>query len=180
MRPFFCTVLTLLLSFFLLVGCETTKSMKASITSKVDSMTSDVDQELYAQVPEDDRMAVQEAEFALVVSTEKAKLAEFKEKLAKKEKKYASYALDLAKKNKKSDAIKLDIAKLEAIDRSGLGEKQDNIKIIADLKAKTLDIESDKVKIEAKLSTTKIDIENLKSQIEVMEEVINSMKMEEQ
>ncbi|MBW1693456.1 MAG: hypothetical protein JRJ41_04715 [Deltaproteobacteria bacterium] len=180
MRPFFCTVLTLLLSFSLLVGCETTKSMKASITSKVDSMTSDVDQELYAQVPEDDRMLVQEAEFALVVSTEKAKLAKFKKKLANKEKKYASSALDLAKKNKKSAAIQLDIAKLEAIDRSGLGEKQDNIKTIANLKAETLDIESDKVKIEAKLSTTKIDIENLKNQIEVMEEVINSMKISEQ
>ena len=58
MRPFFCTVLTLLLSFSLLIGCATTKSMTASITSKVDSMTSDVDQELYAQVPEDDRMLV--------------------------------------------------------------------------------------------------------------------------
>jgi chromosome segregation ATPase len=154
--------------------------MKASITSKVDSMTSDVDQELYAQVPEDDRMLVREAEFALVVSTEKTKLAEYKKKLANKEKKYASYALDLAKKNKKAAAIELDIAKLEAIDRSGLGEKQDNIKTIADLKAKTLDIESDKVKIEAKLSTTKMDIENLKNQIKVMEEVINSMKMAEQ
>lgn len=177
MRPFFYMVLTLLLSFFLISGCETTKSMKTSITSKVDSMTSDVDQELYAQVPEDDRMAVQEAEFALLVLTEKTKLAELKDKLANKEKKYAGYVLDLAKKNKKAAATELDIAKLEAIDRSGLGEKQDNIKTIADLKAKTLDIESDKVKIEAKLSTTQMDIENLKNQIEVMEDAINNMKV---
>ncbi|UCD31576.1 MAG: hypothetical protein JSW04_08790 [Desulfobacterales bacterium] len=170
-------VLTLILSFSLISGCETTKSMKTSISSKVDAMTSDVDQELYAQVPEDDRMAVQEAEFALLVATEKTKLTELKDKLANKEKKYAGYVLDLAKKNKKAAAIELDIAKLEAIDRSGLGEKQDNIKTIADLKAKTLDIESDKVKIEAKLSTTQMDIENLKNQIEVMEDAVNNMKM---
>ena len=178
MRFYFQTILTLLLALSLFVGCETTKKMKGSITSKVDSMTSDVDKDLFAQVPENQREGVQKAEFDLLVSNEKVKLAELREELASKQKKYANYELDLAQKNKKGASIKLDIEKLEAIDRSGLGEKKDNIKTTADLKAKVNDIESDKIKIGAKLSTTQIDIDNLIKQIQEMEEIIKNMKME--
>ena len=177
MRFYFQIILTLLLALSLFVGCETTKNIQGRITSTVDSMTSDVDKDLFAQVPENQREGVQKAVFDFLVSSEKVKLAELKEELASKQKKYANYELDLAKKNKKEACVKLDIEKLEAIDRSGLGEKKDNIKTIADLKAKVLDIESDKVKIEAKLPTTQIDIDNLIKQIKEMEEIIKNMKM---
>ena len=177
MRFYFQAILTLLLALSLFVGCETTKNIKGSITSKVDSMTSDIDKDLFAQVPENQLEGVQKAEFDLLVSNEKVKLAELKEELASKQKKYANYELDLAKKNKKEVSVKLDIEKLEAIDRSGLGEKQDNIKAIADLKAKVPNIESDRIKIGAKLSTTQIDIDNLINQIKEMEEMIKNMKM---
>ena len=177
MRFYFQAILTLLLALSLFVGCETTKNIKGSITSKVDSMTSDIDKDLFAQVPENQLEGVQKAEFDLLVSNEKVKLAELKEELAGKQKKYANYELDLAKKNKKEVSVKLDIEKLEAIDRSGLGEKQDNIKAIADLKAKVPNIESDRIKIGAKMSTTQIDIDNLINQIKEMEEMIKNMKM---
>jgi multidrug resistance efflux pump len=178
MRPLtYAFLALLLLSFSLFVGCETTKNMKASISSKVDSMTSDVDQDLYAQVPEDDLVVVKEAEYALLLATEQMRLAELKDDLAHKQKKHAGYGLDLAQKNNKAAKIELDIAKLEAIDRAGLGEKQENIETIADLKAEALDIQSDKVKIEAKISSTQMDIENLKNQIKVLEDAISNMKM---
>ncbi len=177
MRFYFQTILTLLLALSLFVGCETTKNIQGSITSKVDSMTSDVDKDLFAQVPEDQLEDVQKAKFDLLVSKEKVKLAELKEELASKQEKYANYELDLAQKNKKEASVKLDIEKLEAIDRSGLGEKKDNIKTIADLKATVSDIESDKIKIGGKLSTTQIDIDNLIKQIKEMEEMIKNMKM---
>ncbi len=177
MRFYFQTTLTLLLALSLFVGCETTKNIQGSITSKVDSMTSDVDKDLFAQVPVDQLEDVQKAKFDLLVSKEKVKLAELKEELASKQEKYANYELDLAQKNKKEASVKLDIEKLEAIDRSGLGEKKDNIKTIADLKATVSDIESDKIKIGSKLSTTQIDIDNLIKQIKEMEEMIKNMKM---
>lgn len=177
MRLFFHTVLTILLALSLFVGCETTKNIKGSITSTVDSITSDVDQDLFAQVPEDQLEGVQKAEFDLLVLKEKVKFAELKNEFAKKQKKYASYEMDLVKKNKREASLKLDVEKIEAIDRSDLGKKQDNLKAIADLKAKILDIESDKAKIEGKLFTTQIDIENLRKQIEEMEEMIKNMKM---
>ncbi len=177
MRFYFQITLTLLLALLLFVGCETTKNIQGSITSTVDSMISDVDKDLFAQVPENQREGVQKAVFDLLVLNEKVKLAELKKELAGKQKKYANYELDLSKQNKKEASVKLDIEKLEAIDRSGLGEKKDNIKTIADLKAKVLDIESDKVKIEAKLPTTQIDIDNLIKQIKEMEEIIKNMKM---
>ena len=177
MRPFFYMLLAFLMSFFLFAGCQATKNMKASITSKVDAMTSNVDQDLYAQVPEDEQADVKKAEFALLVSTEKVKLGKLKDELASKQKKYADYELDITQKKYKAAKIELDIAKLEAIDRAGLGEKQENIKNLADLKAAILDIESDKVQLEAKISTTQMDIENLKNQIGVLEEAISNMKM---
>ena len=73
----------------------------------------------------------------LLVSKEKIKLAELKEELGDKQEKYANYELDLAQKNKKEASVRLDIEKMEAIDRSGLGEEQENIKTIADLVQKT-------------------------------------------
>ena len=177
MRFYFQITLTLLLALLLFVGCETTKNIQGSITSTVDSMISDVDKDLFAQVPENQREGVQKAAFDLLVLNEKVKIAELKEELAGKQKKYANNELDLSKQNKKEAIVKLDIEKLEAIDRSGLGEKKDNIKTIADLKAKVLDIDSDKLKVGAKLHTTQIDIDNLIKQIKEMEEIIKNMKM---
>jgi len=70
----------------------------------------------------------------------------------------------------------VDLAKLEAIDRSGLGKKEDNIETIADLQAKKLGIEANIVKIEAKLITTERRIKDLTKQIGKQAEKIESMK----
>ncbi len=60
----------------------------------------------------------------------------------------------------------MDIKKLEAIDRVGLGEKEDNLNTIADLESKILKIEADKVKIRAKIATNEVLIKDQKKQIE--------------
>jgi chromosome segregation ATPase len=97
-----------------------------------------------------------------------------KAELASLQKKYADYQEDMAGKDKDAAEVKLDLAKLEAVDKANLGEKEDNINEIADLKAKILKIEADKIKLEAKRDTTEQKINGLAKQIEEQEtKIIN-------
>jgi chromosome segregation ATPase len=164
----------LCLSAFL--GCETTNNLKGKLTSKVSSMTSSVDEDLFAQVPEDEREGVEKAAFALKVSEEKLKLAELKIELADLQKKHAGYEEDLTDKLHKEAQLALDLAKLEAIDRSELGEKEDNIKKKADLRSKKLGVEAERVKIEAKVATSERHIDQLTEQIEEQKKTIEALE----
>lgn len=164
------SVLILALALLLLTSCRATKGLKGSLTSGVDD-------DLFSQVPPEDLQEVQKAEFDLKVAEEKVRLADLEMKLAPLQKKYAGYEKNLANKYRKKAAAAVDLAKLEAIDRSGLGQKEDNIKTIADLQAKRLKIEADMVKIKAKLDTTERRIKGLTKQIEEQAQKIAGMKM---
>jgi chromosome segregation ATPase len=175
MKRFFFVSLILVSAFFLLVGCQTTQTLKSSITSKVTSFTSDVDPELYAQVPEDQREGIQKAESYMNLLEEKLKLAELKTDLASAREDYADYKKDLAEKDFKAAALYLDIMKLEAIDRAELGEKEKNIKNIAKLKTKKHEAEGDRINIEAKVNIAERKIKDLTQQIKEQEEKIEGM-----
>jgi len=173
-RVFFVSLL-FVTAFFLLVGCQTTQTLKSSITSKVTSFTSDVDPELYAQVPEDQREGVQKAEFDMKRMEEKLKLAELKQDLASTREKYADYMQDLAEKDFKAAALNLDIVKVEAIDRAELGDKEHNINNIAKLKTKKHETEGDRINIEARVTIAEREIKDLTQQIKEQEEKIEGM-----
>ena len=159
--------LIFLLALSLLTGCEATRSLTSSISGSPD-------ENLLAQVPAEEREEVKKAEFDLQVAGEKMTLAEMKTELASLQKKYADYDEDAVKEYRKKAEVGVDIAKLEAIDKAGLGEKQANIKDIADLKAKELKIEANRIKIEAKRDTTGEKINDLMKQIEEQEtKIIN-------
>ena len=51
MRKVLISPLFIVVAFSVLVSCETTKTFKGLITSKVSSITSSVDENLFAQVP---------------------------------------------------------------------------------------------------------------------------------
>ena len=173
MRRVLYSVLVLTLTLLLFVGCETTKGL----TSRMKSLTSTVDDEVFSQVPAEERQEVLKAEFDLRVAEEKAKLADLKMKLAQLQKKKAGEEENMADKYRKKASVAVDLAKLEAIDRSGLGEKDDNLKAIADLKSKKLELEADKIKIEARRAATERQIHDLTRQIEAQAEKIEGMKM---
>jgi chromosome segregation ATPase len=160
--------LVFLLAFSLLTGCESTRKFTSSISG-----TSSTD-ELLAQVPSEEQTGVHEAAFNLQVAEEKLKLAEMKSELASLQKKYADYQEDVADKYQDAAEVKLDLAKLVAVDKANLGEKEDNINKIADLKAKILKIEGDNIRFEAKRDTTEQRINGLAKQIEEQEtKIIN-------
>lgn len=169
MKSFGYISLVFLLAFSLLTGCETTRNL----TSSIPGISSGTD-ELLAQVPAEERMEMRKAEFDLQVADEKLKLAEMKAELASLQKKYSDYAEDVANEYRDEAEISVDLAKLEAIDRSGLGEKEDNINDIADLKSKKLKIEANRIKLEAKRDTTEQKINGLSKEIEEQEtKIIN-------
>jgi chromosome segregation ATPase len=168
--------LFLIVALLTLVSCETTESFKRSITSRVGSMTSGVDENLFAQVPGHEKDEVDKAALALIVIEEKVRLAELKTELATLEKRYAGYGEHLTRNLQQEAALGLDIAKLEAIDRSGLGDKDYNTKKISDLKSKRLGMEAQRAKIETQLATAKRQISDLAKRIEEQEEGIEVLE----
>jgi chromosome segregation ATPase len=179
MKRLFFINLALFLIVALTVGCKTTQSFKQSISSSFDSMTSEVDQKLYAQVPEDKRKGIPEAEFDLELNKSKEALATLKKERSINELKIVGYDLDIASKHRKKAAAALDLKKMDAINSAGLGEKEKNIKTIADLKAKVLNIDADIVKIQAKQDNLKGVINDLNKQIEEQEKKVKGMKKDQ-
>ena len=170
MRTFRYVSLVFLLAFSLLTGCEATRKLTSSISG-----TSTTD-ELLAQVPTGEQKEVHEAAFNLQIAEEKLELAGMKAELASLQKKYTDYQEEMANKYHETAEVKLDLAKLEAVDKANLGEKEDNINKIADLKAKILKIEADNIKIEAKRDTTEQKIKGLTKQIEEQETKIANLE----
>ena len=147
-----------LLTLILLAGCsalgQSTKSSKGGEPKKVS------DKGLYAQVPAAAKADVKEAEFDLKraqqkikQAEEKKKLADMKEERAKLGVKYAKLGQDISKNELKAAEMEVEIRQWEAIDNSGLGDKEKNINKIADLK-------SDKLKLESKIIQTQADYTN--------------------
>ncbi len=171
--------LALLIALSLSMGCRATKSIKKSIDSTVGSMTSKADSELLAQVPDENRVKLRQAEFEYELSGEKRKLAEMKKDLVASEKKFADYEYSLSKKRFKEAEISVDIAKLEAIDQSGLGNKETSINSLGEQNAKKLRVQAECVKIQAKIDTTKLKIAELASQVNEQEAAIRNMEKPE-
>ena len=163
----FCFInLTIILVVALVVGCQTTKDIKSTISSKVTTFTTGVDPKLYKQVPEDQKEGIAEAEAVLKSNQNKEHLGKLKKELAAQKLKLAGYNLDIVSKDRKKAGILLAIKKMEAIDRTGLGEKEENLNTIADLKAKAINIEADKIKIMTKIAKSEVLIKYKKKQIE--------------
>ena len=167
--------LTFLMALSLLAGCATMPSLKSS-TSKTPGTKRSLGKTkegLYSQVPAAMRAGVREAEFDLKqakakagIAREKVKLAELQKERALLERKYADYGMKLAEIHERQLELEVEIRKLEAIDNSNLGDKEDNIKGIANLKTKKLSVESDGIRVKAEFDTTELKIKRLTKEIE--------------
>ncbi|PKN77131.1 MAG: hypothetical protein CVU52_01780 [Deltaproteobacteria bacterium HGW-Deltaproteobacteria-10] len=165
-----------LLAFIFITGCATTQELKTSITAKVSSITENVDPAIVSQVPADKKEGFAKAEFALNVAQQKVKLAEIISELAASQKKYAGLEEDLANNFQKEAEIDYDLVKIEAIIKSDLGKKEDNLKLKANLQSKKLHIQAERIKIDANLDATKKRSEYLSTDVARMDEAIKAMK----
>ena len=166
------------IGLFFIIGCATTQELTSTVKSKVSSITSAVDPALVNQVPADKREGFSKAEFDLKVASEKLKLAELKSELAGAQKKYVGYEEDLADSFRKEAEIDYDIVKIEAVIKSGLGKKDDNVKTKADLQQKKLKAQANRIGIQADMENTKGKIDDLTAQVAKMEESVKAMKFD--
>ena len=96
---------------------------------------SPVDAQLAAQVPQDQRQAINKADNAVFCANQDVELAKLKEELADKQDDLASLGTKLAKSRAEGAQTALDIAKMEAIMANKLGKLEENAKILNDLKS---------------------------------------------
>jgi hypothetical protein len=164
------TTLAVFIAITFLIGCVSTPMTKSSSSSgsggKVAAPAS------YSQVPASLRGPVKEAEFDLRQAKEYSKLADERVKLAELQKEWAllndknaGYERKLAEVRERKAEIIVEVKMAEAIDNAGLGDKEENIKNIANLKTKELDITSDEIKIKADIDTTELKLKRLDKRI---------------
>ncbi len=161
---------------FMIVGCATTQELSTSVKSKVSSITSTVDPALVNQVPADKRDGFARAEYDLKVATEKVKLAELKTEHAAAQKKYLDHEEDLAATFRKEAQIDYDLVKMEAVIKSGLGKKDENLKTKADLQSRKLKTQADRINVQAGIDNAKAKVEDMATQMTKMDEAIKAMK----
>jgi len=159
-------------------GCTTVSDIKSQVSTKVTSITSNVDPNLVAKVPEDKRGGFPKAEFAVKVAEEKMKLSKMKGDLAALQKKVSDYEDDLAEIDAKDAGLDYDIVKLGAVDAAGLGKKEDNIKALTKLKLKKVDLEGDRIKTDGNLTAVRQQVNDLSEKIKAQEELIKGMTAE--
>jgi chromosome segregation ATPase len=185
MKKFWHIGLTFLMALSFLVGCSSIPKLKGA-TTKIPLTKSSVgktNEGLYSQVPAANRAPVREAEFDLKqakakagIAGEKVKLAELQKERALLERKHADYGMELAQINEKKAELDVEIRKVEAIDNSNLGDKEDNIKQIANLKTKKLGMESDGIKVKAEFDTAELRIKKLTKEIEAQKMRVQKME----
>ena len=177
MKRFLHIILTLVAVTAFTGGCAT---MKKIPVPKIPGSSAKSDSDLYRKVPASMRADVKEAEYDLKRAKANASQAEKNLALSemKKEReilrnKYSKYNKNLAEVLVEKANIHLEIEKMEAIDNSNLGNREENIKNIASLKTKKLNSESDAIKIKADMDMTNLKIKQLNKQIKAQGQKIS-------
>lgn len=165
----------LMLIILVFAGCATMDNLRTSVTSKMASITSDVDPNLVAKVPDDKRGDFPKVEFAVKVADEKLKLAQMKTEVAAKQKKVVEYEEDLVHIDLKDASLDFDIVKMGAVNASGLGKKEDNNKVLTHLKLKKVDLQGDRIKTDANIAAVKQQISDLSEKIKAQTEMIKGL-----
>jgi hypothetical protein len=178
MKDYFKICFGAVLTLAFLAGCATTEGVKTSVTSEVSSLTSNVDPAVVSKIPAGKKEGFPQAEFALNVAGQKVKLAKLKSELASDQKKLAGYEEDLASNFQKEADVDYDLLKIEAIINSGLGKKEDNPKIKANLQSKKFKLQTDRIKINSSIDVVKLKMKKDSEDITKLEEAIKAMKFE--
>jgi hypothetical protein len=174
-----------LMTLSLVAGCASMPGLKKSTTqdSASKSSSSTKKEGLYSQVPAALRAPVKEAEFDLKeakakaeIARERVKLTDLQKERALLEVKWADYGIKFAEISEKAAELAVEIRTLEAIDNANLGDKERNIKDIANLKTKRLGLESEGIQVKADFDTTELKIKKLTKDIESQSTRVQNME----
>lgn len=161
---------------FLLVGCQTTKNIQDSVTTTTKGVTStvktfiyDIDEDLFAQVPADQRIGVAEAEETLLAAEEQAVLAELREEQASLRKELAEYENEIAALEHDIARTELNRLKWDAIERAGLGKSEENRDHSAKLRGKAVGWEAEIADLEAGMNVVRSKLETVERELAFQE-----------
>jgi chromosome segregation ATPase len=164
-------------ALLLLGGCISTQSITKTFKSDQS------ENELYAQVPERYRNPVEKAKAdqldaaeRLKYADEKLKLAKLKKEMATKQEKLSDYQQELARLTHEETVVALELAQWEAIDKAGLGEKENNIKQIYNLETKKAKLGTSRLTVQKDHDTLQLRIDELAGQIKVQAETVATMQ----
>ncbi len=167
--------LALLLALLLATGCAQMSKITGT-TSKSSAPRKTTDVSLYNRVPASMKADVKEAQFDLKQSKanvnrskKKVEIADLKRERSVMQKKYADYDLQVANAMQRDAEVNVELKQWEAIDAAGLGDKETNIKTIANLKSKQLKAEDSKIQSTASRETTGVKIKKLSKKIHSLE-----------
>lgn len=148
-----------------LFSCETTQTLKSTISSKVSALTGGVDEAVFAQVPEEYLGPVKKAEEESRGYEARVALAKQKTELADARSKLAGYALDLEEADVKISKIAVDLAKVGAMIEAGVGNEEENEKLLSDLRVKKAKTEAGKGQTASKMAGIEENIRGLERDI---------------
>lgn len=136
----------------LFCGCQATDQVKGFARKTGIRKNTTPDPIAFNQVPERNKGAAVQSAKALRLARERHNLAELHEDLTKTEADLAEYERKAAasRLNEKSALFKQ--SQFEAIDQSGLGDKEENIAAIGKLASRAAKYESDALKDEAQVT----------------------------
>jgi len=169
--------LVLLLALLLATGCQSTLAkLPGAKKSGGSPAKKTTDVSLYNRVPASMKADVKEAEFDLKQSKANVnrskklvEIADMKRERSILRKKYADFGLQVANAMQRGAEVNVELKQWEAIDAAGLGDKETNIKTIANLKSKQLKAEDAKIQSTASRETTGVKIKKLSKRINSME-----------
>lgn len=168
--------LALLLALFLAIGCQSTLAKIPGTKAKSGAAKQTTDVSLYNKVPASMKADVKEAQFDLKQakanvnrSKKKVEIADLKKERSVLQKRYADFALQVSGAVQRGAEVNVELKQWEAIDAAGLGDKETNIKTIANLKSKQLKAEDSKIQSIASRETTGVRIKKLSKRIHSLE-----------
>lgn len=165
-----------LMAAALFCGCQATEQVKGFARKTGIRTTTTPDPIAFNQVPDRNKGDAIKAAKDLRLARERHKLTEQREELTKTEAELAEFELKAAasRLNQKSALFKQ--SQFEAIDKSGLGDKEENIAAIGKLASRAAKYESDALKDESQATILKRRADQQRVQVEAQAQKVAGLE----
>lgn len=164
------------------IGCVSTvgdharsayRNVKRTLADKPGSAETDT---LYSQVRAEDQRRINDLNHDLEITKQTEELANLerdRDDLQRERSRTNAKRLELLSEEKQ---FKIELAKLEAIDRNRLGDRVNNIELIADTHVDALEVQQKRLKLDGEVSILDIRISELQTKIEKQTAQIDELK----
>ena len=162
----------------LFCGCQTTDKIKGLARKTGIRTTTTPDPIAFNQVPDRNKEEAIQAAEALRLARARHKLTELREELAKVEVELAEFERKAAANRLSESSALFKQSQFEAIDKSGLGDKEENIAAIGKLASRAAGHESDALKDESQVTILKRRAEKRRAEVDAQAQTVAGLEGE--